>query len=111
LTRSLLQRRICLVTAIAALGMKISLKAMAEVGGRAIALIVAETVFPAIPRPGDCGLEILNGKSAAATAKQEVTLNEQRQQYQIHVDDRHQGDARLGLSAFHSGDDGGGHGP
>ena len=34
-----------LVTAIAALGMKTSLKAMAEVGGRAIALIVAETVF------------------------------------------------------------------
>ena len=37
--------RWCLVTAIAALGMKTSLKAMAEVGGRAIALIVAETVF------------------------------------------------------------------
>ena len=37
--------RWCLVTAIAALGMKTSLKAMAEVGGRAIALIVVETVF------------------------------------------------------------------
>ncbi len=37
--------RWCLVTAIAALGMKTSLKAMADVGGRAIALIVAETVF------------------------------------------------------------------
>ncbi len=37
--------RWCLVTAIAALGMKTSLKAMAEVGGRAIALIVAETLF------------------------------------------------------------------
>jgi uncharacterized integral membrane protein (TIGR00698 family) len=37
--------RWCLVTAIAALGMKTSLKAMAEVGGRAIALMVAETVF------------------------------------------------------------------
>ena len=37
--------RWCLVTAIAALGMKTSLKAMAEVGGRSIALIVAETVF------------------------------------------------------------------
>ena len=33
------------MTAIAALGMKTSLKAMAEVGGRAIALIVVETVF------------------------------------------------------------------
>lgn len=40
--------RWCLVTAIAALGMKTSLKAMAEVGGRAIALIVAETAFLAI---------------------------------------------------------------
>jgi uncharacterized integral membrane protein (TIGR00698 family) len=40
--------RWCLVTAIAALGMKTSLKAMAEVGGRAIALIVAETVFLAV---------------------------------------------------------------
>jgi uncharacterized integral membrane protein (TIGR00698 family) len=40
--------RWCLVTAIAALGMKTSLQAMAEVGGRAIALIVAETVFLAI---------------------------------------------------------------
>lgn len=37
--------RWCLVTAIAALGMKTSLKALAEVGGRAIGLIVAETVF------------------------------------------------------------------
>ena len=37
--------RWCLVTAIAALGMKTSLKAMAEVGGRAIGLIVAETIF------------------------------------------------------------------
>lgn len=37
--------RWCLVTAIAALGMKTSLKAMAEVGGRAIALMVAETLF------------------------------------------------------------------
>jgi len=37
--------RWCLVTAIAALGMKTSLKAMAEVGGRAITLIVAETIF------------------------------------------------------------------
>jgi uncharacterized integral membrane protein (TIGR00698 family) len=40
--------RWCLITAIAALGMKTSLKAMADVGGRAIALIVAETVFLAI---------------------------------------------------------------
>ncbi len=40
--------RWCLVTAIAALGMKTSLKAMAEVGGRAIALLVAETVFLAL---------------------------------------------------------------
>jgi uncharacterized integral membrane protein (TIGR00698 family) len=40
--------RWCLVTAIAALGMKTSLKAMADVGGRSIALIVAETVFLAI---------------------------------------------------------------
>jgi uncharacterized integral membrane protein (TIGR00698 family) len=40
--------RWCLVTAIAALGMKTSLKAMAEVGGRAIALMVAETAFLAI---------------------------------------------------------------
>ena len=40
--------RWCLVTAIAALGMKTSLKAMADVGGGAIALIVAETVFLAI---------------------------------------------------------------
>jgi uncharacterized integral membrane protein (TIGR00698 family) len=37
--------RWCLVTAIAALGMQTSLKAMAAVGARAIALIVAETVF------------------------------------------------------------------
>jgi uncharacterized integral membrane protein (TIGR00698 family) len=37
-----------LVTAIAALGMKTSLKAMAEVGGRAIALMVAETLFLAV---------------------------------------------------------------
>jgi len=40
--------RWCLVTAIAALGMKTSLKAMAEVGGRAIALMIAETAFLAI---------------------------------------------------------------
>jgi uncharacterized integral membrane protein (TIGR00698 family) len=40
--------RWCLVTAIAALGMKTSLKAMADVGGRAIGLIVAETVFLAV---------------------------------------------------------------
>jgi uncharacterized integral membrane protein (TIGR00698 family) len=40
--------RWCLVTAIAALGMKTSLKAMADVGKRAIALIVAETLFIAI---------------------------------------------------------------
>ena len=40
--------RWCLVTAIAALGMKTSLKAMAAVGWRAIALIVAETVFLAV---------------------------------------------------------------
>jgi uncharacterized membrane protein YadS len=33
------------ITGIAALGMKTLLKAMADVGGRAIALIVAETVF------------------------------------------------------------------
>jgi uncharacterized integral membrane protein (TIGR00698 family) len=37
--------RWCLVTAIAALGMKTSLKAMAAVGWRPIALMVAETVF------------------------------------------------------------------
>ena len=40
--------RWCLVTAIAALGMKTSLKAMAAVGWRSIALIVAETVFLAV---------------------------------------------------------------
>ena len=40
--------RWCLVTAIAALGMKTSLKAIAEVGGRSIALIIAETVFLAL---------------------------------------------------------------
>jgi len=40
--------RWCLVTAIAALGMKTSLKAMAEVGGRAITLIIAETIFLAV---------------------------------------------------------------
>jgi len=43
--------RRCLVTAIAAPGMKTSLKAMVDVGGRAIALIVAETVFLAILVP------------------------------------------------------------
>jgi uncharacterized integral membrane protein (TIGR00698 family) len=37
--------RWCLVTAISALGMKTSLKAMAAVGWRSIALIVAETIF------------------------------------------------------------------
>ena len=37
--------RWCLVTAIAALGMKTSLKSMAAVGWRPIALMVAETVF------------------------------------------------------------------
>jgi uncharacterized integral membrane protein (TIGR00698 family) len=40
--------RWCLVAAIAALGMKTSLRALAEVGGRAIGLIVAETVFLAV---------------------------------------------------------------
>ena len=40
--------RWCLVAAIAALGMKTSLKAMAEVGGRSIALIIAQTLFLAI---------------------------------------------------------------
>ncbi len=40
--------RWCLVTAISALGMKTSLKAMAAVGWRSIALIVAETVFLAV---------------------------------------------------------------
>ena len=40
--------RWCLVVAIAALGMKTSLKAMADVGGRAIMLIVAETLFLAV---------------------------------------------------------------
>jgi uncharacterized integral membrane protein (TIGR00698 family) len=40
--------RWCLVTAIAALGMKTSLKAMAAVGWRPIALIVSETLFLAI---------------------------------------------------------------
>jgi uncharacterized integral membrane protein (TIGR00698 family) len=40
--------RWCLVTAIAALGMKTSLKAMAAVGARPIALMVAETVFLAL---------------------------------------------------------------
>ena len=40
--------RWCLVTAIAALGMKTSLKAMADVGERAVALIVAETLFLAL---------------------------------------------------------------
>lgn len=37
--------RWCLITAIASLGMKTSLKALAEVGGRAVALIVVETLF------------------------------------------------------------------
>ena len=37
--------RWCLVTAIAAIGMKTSLREMAELGSRSIALIVAETVF------------------------------------------------------------------
>ncbi len=37
--------RWCLITAIAALGMKTSLKAMAQVGGKAIVLIVAQTLF------------------------------------------------------------------
>ncbi len=37
--------RWCLVTAIAALGMKTSLQAMAAVGARAVALIVGETLF------------------------------------------------------------------
>lgn len=37
-----------LVTAIAALGMKTSLKAMATVGGKAVTLIVAQTVFLAV---------------------------------------------------------------
>ena len=36
--------RLCLITAIAALGVKTSLKAMAEVGGRHIGLVVAETM-------------------------------------------------------------------
>jgi uncharacterized integral membrane protein (TIGR00698 family) len=40
--------RWCLVTAIAAIGMKTSLRAMAEVGGRSIALIVSETCFLAV---------------------------------------------------------------
>ncbi len=40
--------RWCLITAIAALGMKTSLKAMAEVEGRAIALMAAETIFLAM---------------------------------------------------------------
>ncbi|MEO1199118.1 MAG: putative sulfate exporter family transporter [Pseudomonadota bacterium] len=40
--------RWCLVTAIAALGMKTSLKAMAQVGGKAIGLIIAQTVFLAL---------------------------------------------------------------
>lgn len=40
--------RWCLVAAIAALGMKTSLKAMAAVGWRPIALIIAETVFLAV---------------------------------------------------------------
>lgn len=35
----------CLVTAIAALGMKTSLKALLQVGGRAVGLIVVETLF------------------------------------------------------------------
>jgi uncharacterized integral membrane protein (TIGR00698 family) len=37
--------RWCLVTAIAALGMKTSIKALADVGGKAVALIVTETLF------------------------------------------------------------------
>lgn len=40
--------RWCLVIAIAALGMKTSLKALAKVGHRAITLIVAETIFLAL---------------------------------------------------------------
>jgi len=40
--------RWCLVIAIAALGMKTSLKALAEVGHRALILIIAETIFLAV---------------------------------------------------------------
>jgi uncharacterized integral membrane protein (TIGR00698 family) len=40
--------RWCLVAAIAALGMKTSLKAMASVGGKAMALVVVETLFLAL---------------------------------------------------------------
>jgi uncharacterized membrane protein YadS len=40
--------RWCLVIAIAALGMKTNLKALAKVGHRAITLIVAETIFLAL---------------------------------------------------------------
>lgn len=38
----------CLVIAIAALGMKTSFKALAEIGWRAVALVVAQTVFIAV---------------------------------------------------------------
>jgi len=40
--------RWCLIIAIAALGMKTSLKALAEVGHRALTLIIAETIFLAL---------------------------------------------------------------
>ena len=40
--------RWCLVIAIGAVGMKTSIKALAEVGHRAIILIVSETVFLAL---------------------------------------------------------------
>ncbi len=40
--------RWCIVIAIAALGIKTSLAALAEVGHRAMALMVAETIFIAV---------------------------------------------------------------
>jgi uncharacterized membrane protein YadS len=40
--------RWCIVTAIAALGVRTSLAALAKLGGRAVGLMVAETIFIAI---------------------------------------------------------------
>jgi uncharacterized membrane protein YadS len=40
--------RWCLIAAIAALGMKTSLKALAQVGAKALGLVLAETLFLAV---------------------------------------------------------------
>ena len=104
--------RWCLVTAIAALGMKTSLKAMAEVGGRAIGLIVAETVFLAVLVLSIVLWEILiDGRvpprPRAAKGGNEMSKDSNSKK---HVDDCHQGHAGLGLSAFHPRDHGRRHG-